>query len=691
MRYQEISPPQDRLTKNFRDVILIVDDDWLVLKALEATLKREGYEVLTASNGKDAIDIIEKNSISVIICDQRMPGISGIEVLTKAIEIRPNTIRILLTANADIETAIQAINIGQVSQFLAKPWDDTHLRQIVRESMEKYRLIQENQNLHNLILFQHHKLAEANEVLRQELLLGKRIHEELLIAKIPEGITELSIETLSIPSKEIDGDFFEFFQPTTNTFDVILGDVMGKGLPAALVGTAVKTELGRYAIPFFKTLLFETQNYWQEDLLSPAEILEQVQKQLVKQLIHLEYFVCLFYARFNFLRKTLVYTDCGATKPLHYRASQKKIKFLSGSNFSIGMVEKDCYKSFEINYEPDDIFIFYSDGLTEALSPNKEAYGIERLIEIIQSNAQLSPKDLLHTIKQSVCSFVERDSFDDDLTLIVLKINPPNPAKPSVIESAKFLSELSQLKAARMFIARLCNQAPGDKETLSTQLTLAINELFCNIVVYGKTDINKKTIIIKCELGLEGLTIDIADQGEPFNPSNVKEPSLSGDKDNGYGLYIVKEIVDKMTYTPKASESGWNHFRIFKKYLFGENEMEIRSQISNNTLVLTPLFTTLDAKDSPEFKEKINGLITNSGTNNVVLDLSQLKFIDSSGLGAFLSVLRTLHTIGGELKLACMGKSIRTIFELVSMHKIFEIFNSTEDAVKSFQLGSNAK
>lgn len=112
--------------------------------------------------------------------------------------------------------------------------------------------------------------------------------------------------------------------------------------------------------------------------------------------------------------------------------------------------------------------------------------------------------------------------------------------------------------------------------------------------------------------------------------------------------------------------------------------MMISCDKKNNVLVITPKTEVLDALASPEFKQKVMDLINNKDSKNVVLDLHQLQFIDSSGLGSFLSVLRVLHGHGGELKLACMNRPVRAVFELVSMHKIFEIFNSTDEAVKSF-------
>ena len=94
---------------------------------------------------------------------------------------------------------------------------------------------------------------------------------------------------------------------------------------------------------------------------------------------------------------------------------------------------------------------------------------------------------------------------------------------------------------------------------------------------------------------------------------------------------------------------------------------------------------SLDAKDAPEFKQKVLEMIVKEDAKRVVFDMSRLKFIDSSGLGSFLGISRSLHHRGGGLKLACMSNAVRGMFELVSMHKIFEIFPSVDEAVRSFE------
>ncbi len=112
--------------------------------------------------------------------------------------------------------------------------------------------------------------------------------------------------------------------------------------------------------------------------------------------------------------------------------------------------------------------------------------------------------------------------------------------------------------------------------------------------------------------------------------------------------------------------------------------MLMNHTLANDILIITPDVANLDVKYAVEFKEKVIQLITESEANNVVLDLNQVQFIDSAGLGSLLSILRLLHSQGGDLKLARVHRPIKTMFELVAMNKIFDIHDQTEDAISSF-------
>ena len=112
--------------------VLIVDDEQHVLQSLKRLLRRDGYAVHLADSGPAALEILAKTEIAVIICDQRMPRMTGAEVLAQAYKICPDTVRITLTGYTDLAAAQTSINEGHVNRFLLKPWDDDHLRSVAR-------------------------------------------------------------------------------------------------------------------------------------------------------------------------------------------------------------------------------------------------------------------------------------------------------------------------------------------------------------------------------------------------------------------------------------------------------------------------------------------------------------------------------------------------------------------------------
>ncbi len=664
--------------------ILVVDDEEIIRKSLEQTLLRQGYNVITAEDGETGIQKLHQKSFVVVICDLRLPGVSGVEVLAKAREIQPDAIRMILTGSGDINSVLAAVNYAQVNQILLKPWEEVVLSQTISSQIEKYRLRKENQELQDLTLRQHKDLTATHQNLKQELLLGARIHEKLLVGQMPPGIEGVSLEALTIPSKEIDGDFFELYQPTPNILDLVIGDVMGKGIPAALVGIALKSQLLHYAIPFCQAKVYKKHGFWEADLFSPEEILFHLHKELVPKLIYLEYFASLFYGRFILQKGLFQYIDCGSTKPVHYKACEGKACLLKGDNLPLGTIDEDVYRSHEVSYNPGDWFIFYSDGLTETRSPSKELYGSERIIYLVENNPKASPKEMLELIKASVISFSDKSVFDDDLTLIVVKIHALQKVQAAKVKQACFSSELTSLQEVRTYIDQQCSRLPGNSQLLSSLLQIAVVEAFTNIVKHGYKQSSQGKVIIEAMLKEDGIDLDIADQGISFNPLEVQEPNLTGVEENGYGWFLIREIADHVMYIEKQSQEGWNHMHISKKIITEGGKMELTHAEIQGVLVVTPQSENIDALVAPEFKQKILDLIEQSKAKNVIFDLHQIQFIDSSGLGSFLSILRTLHSKGGELKLAGLNKPVRTMFELVSMHKIFEIFNSAEEAVKSF-------
>ncbi|MFQ5591553.1 MAG: response regulator, partial [Phycisphaerae bacterium] len=156
-------------------VVLIVDDEAHVLQALQRVLRRDGYDIRVADGGQAAVGILNSQEVAVVICDQRMPGMSGAEVLAEAYRRQPDAVRITLTGYTDLAAAQASINEGNVSHFLLKPWDDDHLRGIVRDGVRKYQLIQERRKLEEMTRRQKEELETWNHRLEEQVLQRTRL------------------------------------------------------------------------------------------------------------------------------------------------------------------------------------------------------------------------------------------------------------------------------------------------------------------------------------------------------------------------------------------------------------------------------------------------------------------------------------------------------------------------------------
>lgn len=228
----------------------------------------------------------------------------------------------------------------------------------------------------------------------------------------------------------------------------------------------------------------------------------------------------------------------------------------------------------------------------------------------------------------------------------------------------------------------MCLKAPGDVERLSSELQLAIDEAFTNIVIHGYGKKSGSPVCIHAEYFKDEFAIEISDQGLIFNPFEVPPINLLGDQDHGYGWHLIRQIADRIVYTPKQHQNGWNYLKIYKRYYIRrENQMELTTMQRDGILVLRLESKELDAKQAQGFKEKAIQIISQKGNDSVIFDLQKLGFIDSSGLGALLSLLRQINTRGGRLCLAGMTPPVKTIFELVSMQKIFECYDTIDQAI----------
>jgi CheY-like chemotaxis protein len=180
---RRLSPDLLRMSKPSR-TLLLVDDEPNILASLKRLMRRSGCEILVANSAEEALDLLSRQPVDVILSDQRMPGMNGVQFLRLAKERLPNTVRIVLSGYTELESVTSAINEGAVYRFLTKPWEDELLRKHIEEAFQYKEKEDENRRLNLLVHTANQELATANRQLEE--LLKQRL-PAALPANVPQG------------------------------------------------------------------------------------------------------------------------------------------------------------------------------------------------------------------------------------------------------------------------------------------------------------------------------------------------------------------------------------------------------------------------------------------------------------------------------------------------------------------------
>jgi len=206
------------------------------------------------------------------------------------------------------------------------------------------------------------------------------------------------------PAREVGGDYYDYFISAEGRFGISIGDVSGKGIPAALLMATIRAVL--------KTLSVYEQ--------MPNETLTKLNEIIIPN-INEEMFVTLFYSIFDLQEKKLYYSNAGHNPFIWYSAKEDKIEEIRIKGVAVGFLENYTYSLGELKLGYEDILVFYTDGITEAENNQQELFGIDRLKQIINDNKGNSAEDIKKAILDGVNIFREGYEQVDDITLVVIK------------------------------------------------------------------------------------------------------------------------------------------------------------------------------------------------------------------------------------------------------------------------------
>lgn len=220
--------------------LLLVDDEENITSALVRLLRRDGYTILRATSGKAGLELLAQHTVGVIISDQRMPEMTGVEFLSRVKELYPDTVRIVLSGYTELNSVTDAINRGAIYKFLTKPWEDELLRANVEEAFRHHEMKMENARLSMELQQANDKLLEINHDL--ELRVEKKTFEvmhNLGVLRVSQEILEhLPVAVMGIGE---DGMIAIANQAARQLFAgdgarALLGEMAADMLPAELLG-----------------------------------------------------------------------------------------------------------------------------------------------------------------------------------------------------------------------------------------------------------------------------------------------------------------------------------------------------------------------------------------------------------------------------------------------------------------------
>ncbi|WP_319415718.1 SpoIIE family protein phosphatase [Marispirochaeta aestuarii] len=381
------------------------------------------------------------------------------------------------------------------------------------------------------------RLVKAREY---EVEVGARIQQSLLLGQPDLSYPGLQIGAFSLPSQRIDGDFIDFFSCHNREItDFILGDVMGKGVPAALLGAAARTELMRSRL----------SNPYNDSLAPLDTIIARAETNLSAQLQRLNSFVTLIYGRVDRPRRLFEFIDCGHTSIIHYDAETRHCWRLKGSSMPLGFTDSQDFRRYIINLNAGDIIFTYSDGITEAVNGEGELFGEERLMHLVRSSAGLSTEELLEKIKRITFAY-SAGNFRDDVTGIAIKIEQRKDELETKKETAVFPRKLEALREIRSFSReQVRHSVEGSEESgtdLCDTLELAVGEAASNILRHQQGE-NGRELTITVRSSLEWIAVTLEYHGNAYDWYKVPDPNVTRYQQSGYGLYLMQSSMDSVT------------------------------------------------------------------------------------------------------------------------------------------------
>jgi Amt family ammonium transporter len=379
-------------------------------------------------------------------------------------------------------------------------------------------------------------IKDQKERMEDELNIGREIQMGMVPLVFPPfpDRNEFSIFAALEPAREVGGDFYDFYFIDDDKLCVCIGDVSGKGVPAALF------------MAMAKTLIKSRAN----DDRSTASILTHVNEELSLDNKN-SMFVTIFAAILNLRTGELVYTNAGHNPPYIKRKDGTLQRLDERHGPVVGAMDGIVYTEGRIAMESGDMLYLYTDGVTEAMNAKDRLFSEKRLIKKLAAKSIKEPKSSVTKMIDAVKAFAGDAEQADDITVLALAFHGSAEDEALVQQRIVIKNQLLEINAVNKRFASFAEDF-GIPPQISTKFNIIFDELLNNVISYAYRDDNEHDIEVKMEAWGNRLVVTITDDGVPFNPLNVDTPdtslSLEEREIGGMGIHLVRNLIGDVSY-----------------------------------------------------------------------------------------------------------------------------------------------
>ena len=370
--------------------ILVIDDSKLNRAIIKKNLSDLNMVITESVDGVDGIDKLKKGAYDLILVDIVMPNMDGYEFITRFREFTRGqfTPAILMTGTDDLNSKIKGLRIG-ADDFLLKPLNE---KELVARVLSLLRL-----------KYTHDELYRKNQQIKKEMIIARKVQEYI----IPKDFSHIKYPVISaryLPIDDLGGDYFDCFVLPGNKTGFLIADVVGHGIPAALIMAMSKMIFHIYSTQFDNT----------------SEILTLINSQL-KGLILDNQYITSFYVIYDDVEKKIHFTNAGHTKALLYRKLKNSVLALDTSGFFLGIADDPKYEQKTLEINPGDRLLLYTDGLTEIKNSEDLEFGEKNLARSIQKNAGIQGDLFCDGILGDISQFSSLEKRSDDIAFLSIE------------------------------------------------------------------------------------------------------------------------------------------------------------------------------------------------------------------------------------------------------------------------------